>query len=319
MRQRPFAFLAALLFVLVSCSPAAAPASSPSATTTAIASVTPTQSPAHYPVTVTDDRGTAVTITGPVARVVTVAPSATEIVYAIGAGDRLVAVDDFSDFPSAAAKLPKVGGFKANVETILSYHPDVIIMTPLADIAPKLEAQGQKVIVLDPSDLDAVYRSIELIGKVLDRVDEARAVVDGMRSRIAAVATKVAGAPRPRVLHEIDASDPTKIYVAGPGSFVDAMITTAGGTNVASGAQSAYPQLSSEEIVRSDPEIIVLSDFQYGTTPEAVGARPGWAAISAVRNKRIYPIDANITSRPGPRLADGVEAYAKLLHPDLFP
>ena len=302
------AALAVLLFTLVACGglPATVATPAPSASS-------------HYPLVVTDDRGKQVTFTGPVQRIVSVAPSATEIVFALGAGDRLVAVDDFSDFPAEAKALPKVGGFRASPERILSFAPDVVLAITTGDLAPTLETQGQRVLVFDPPDFEAVYRNIALIGAVLDRDAAARALVERMRSRIGAVAERSkTAANRPRVLHEIDASDPTKIYVAGPGNFIDAMIQAAGGTNVGASAASKYPQLSSEEIVRSDPEVIVLSDANFGATPAVVSARAGWSSISAVRNGRVYPIDPDIVSRPGPRLADGVEAYAKLLHPELF-
>ena len=303
-----FAVLAVLLFLLVACGglPATVAIPAPSAS-------------AHFPLVVTDDRGKQVTFAGPVQRIVSVAPSATEIVFAIGAGDRIVAVDDFSDFPAEAKALPKVGGFRASPERILSFAPDVVLAVPTGDLAPTLESQGQRVLVFDPPDIEAVYRNIAQIGAILGRDAGARDLVDRMRTRISAVADRAKTASaRPRVLHEIDASDPTKIYVAGPGNFINAMIQTAGGTNVAASAGSQYPQLSSEEIVRSDPEVIVLSDASFSASPAVVSARAGWSSVAAVRNGRVYPIDPDIVSRAGPRLADGVEAYAKLLHPELF-
>lgn len=311
MTQRLVSLLSVLLFLFAACAPAA-PSTTGTASPSAVATVQ------HYPVTVTDDRGKSITLSAAPRKIVSVAPSATEIVFAIGAGDRLVAADDFSDYPAAAKALPKVGGFKASPEKVISFQPDVVLMTTTGDLAPTLESQGLKVIVLEPADLEAVYKSILLIGSVLDRDTQAKDLVASMRARIAAVAEKAKPTAKVRVLHEIDASDPSKIFVAGPGNFIDSMITTAGGTNVAASAKSAYPQLSNEEILRSDPEVIVLSDAAYGASPEVVAARPGWSAITAVRMKRVYPIDPDIVSRPGPRLADAVEAYAKLLHPDVF-
>jgi iron complex transport system substrate-binding protein len=284
------------------------------------AATTPTaSSSARYPLVITDDRGKELTFSGPVRRIVSVAPSSTEIVFAIGAGDRLVAVDDFSDFPAEAKALPKVGGFTASPEKILSFHPDLVLAITTGNLAPALEAQGQPVAVFEPTDFAGVYRDVTTIGAIVERESAGRDLADRMRGRIDAVAQRAKGAPSVRVLHEIDASDPTRIYVAGPRNFIDAMISAAGGTNVAGTAQTSYPQLSSEEIVRSDPEVIVLSDAAYGATPQVVASRPGWSAIAAVRTGRVYPIDDNLVSRPGPRLADGLEAYARLLHPELFP
>jgi iron complex transport system substrate-binding protein len=308
MRARFFAFLAVLLFFLPACGTATQVLPAPSTTPTA------------YPLTVTDDRGKQITFAAPVARIVSVAPSSTEIVFALGAGDRLVAVDDFSDFPAEARALPKVGGFRTSPEKILSFQPDLVLAITTGNLAPALEAQGQRVVVFDPTDIDGVYKNTELLGRILDREAAARDLVQGMRARIGAVAERAKmAASKPRVLHELDASDPTKIYVAGSGNFIDAMIVIAGGTNVAASAPTKFPQLSVEEIIRSNPEVVVLSDATFGASPEVVAARPGWSAIDAIKKGRVYPINPDIVSRPGPRLADGVEAYAKLLHPELFP
>jgi iron complex transport system substrate-binding protein len=269
--------------------------------------------------TVADDRGKQVTLATAPRRIVSVAPSATEIVFALGAEDRLVAVDDFSDFPAAARALPKVGGTRTSPERIIAHRPDLILAVTQGNLAPGLEAQGQAVIVFDASDIDGVYRNIELVGRVVGREKAAEELVARMRARIDAVAAKTKGiTAKPRVLHEVDATDPARIFVAGPNNFIDSMITVAGGVNVAANAQRKFPQLSAEEIVRADPQVIVLGDAKYGTSVEQVKARPGWQVIDAVRSGRILPIDPDIVSRPGPRLADGVEEYAKLLHPSVF-
>jgi iron complex transport system substrate-binding protein len=306
--------LAALLAtMLVACAPAVAPSAS---APTTVASPTPTPS---YPMTVTDDRGKTVTIAAAPQRIVSIAPSATEIVFALGAGDRIVAVDDFSDFPAAARALPKVGGTRTSPERIVAHRPDLILAVTQGNLAPGLEAQGQNVIVFDAGDIEGVYKNIQLVGRILGRDAEAGALVGRMRARIEAVAAKAKGiSPKPRVLHEVDATDPTRIFVAGPNNFIDSMITTAGGVNVAATGDKKFPQLSVEEIVRADPQVIVLGDAKYGMTPEKVKARTGWAGIDAVRSGRILAIDPDIVSRPGPRLADAVEEYAKLLHPTVF-
>ncbi|MBI3522695.1 MAG: ABC transporter substrate-binding protein [Chloroflexi bacterium] len=306
MTRSRLALFAVLLLLLASCGGAAVAPATSSAT-------------AAYPLTITDGRGKSVTIAARPQRIVSVAPSATEIIFAIGAQDRLVAVDDFSDFPSAAAALPKVGGTRTSPERIIAQRPDVIVAVTQGNLAPALEAQGQTVIVLDPPDIEAVYADIALLGRVFDRVGGARDVVAAMRTRVDAVAAKTkAVTERPRVLHEVDATDPTRIFVAGSNNFIDAMITVAGGTNAGAPSERKFPQLSSEQIVRSDPQIIVLGDARYGMTVEMVRARPGWQGIAAVRTSRVEIIDPDIVSRPGPRLVEGIEAYAKLIHPELF-
>jgi iron complex transport system substrate-binding protein len=130
--------------------------------------------------------------------------------------------------------------------------------------------------------------------------------------------TVTAATPRPRVFIELDASDPTKIFTVGPGSFIDSMVTMAGGSNIAHDAKSEYPQLGLEALVAADPQIIILNDAAYGATAAAVAKRPGWTSLSAVKEQKVYPIDDALVSRPGPRLADGLVAMAKLIHPELF-
>jgi iron complex transport system substrate-binding protein len=150
-------------------------------------------------------------------------------------------------------------------------------------------------------------------------VQRAHQIVADMRSRIDAVGAKAKLATnRPRVLHEVDSTDPNRIFVAGPRNFIDSIITICGGVNVAADAPTKFPTFSPEQIVARGPEIIVLADYRFGTTPEMVMARPGWSAIPAVRQRAIYPIDDDLVSRPGPRLVLGFEAYAKILHPELF-
>lgn len=309
--------LPVVLAMLASSCGAAVPAAVPA--TAGPAAPTASASPPAFPMTVTDDRGKQVTLDAEPRRVVSIAPSATEIAFAIGAGDRLVAVDDFSDFPADAKALPKVGGTRTSPERIIAQRPDLILAVTQGNLAPSLEAQGQKVIVFDSSDIEGVYKNILLVGRVLGRDRAAEELVTRMRARIDAVAARTKDIPaKPRVLHEVDATDPTKIFVAGPNNFIDSMITIAGGVNIVASGQKKFPQLSAEEIVRSDPQVIVLGDAKYGTTVEQVKARPGWQGIEAVRTGRILAIDPDIVSRPGPRLADGVEAYARLLHPTVF-
>src|SRR2546430_8407575 len=304
-----FAFLAVLLFTLASCGGTVAPVSS-----------TPTSSPAlHYPLTVTDDRGKSVTLASPPSRVVSLAPSATEIVFALGAGDRLVATDDFSDFPAEAKALPKLGGIRTSPEKIVALKPDLILAISSGNLPAQLDQLGQPLFIFDPIDVEGVYKNILAVGQMLDREQKAMQVVADMRARIDAIGTKAKQATsQPRVLHEVDSTDPARIFVAGPRNFIDSIITTCGGVNVAADAPTKFPQLSAEQVVARAPQIIVLADARFGATIEQVVARPGWSGIPAVRNRAIYPIDDDLVSRPGPRLVLGFEAYAKIIHPELF-
>ncbi len=303
-----------LSLLLVSCGPAT-PSSSPSAAPSAAAA---SATPAGFPAAVVDFQGRSTTVAKRPERIVSIGPSNTELLFALGAGDRVVGVDDFSDQPAAAATKDKVGGVKVNVEKVVSLRPDLVVSVKFSDgTIERLVSSGAPVVIVDPQSLAEVSRSAVLLGTAIGA--NGQKLASDMESRVDAVRAKTAAvSSRPRVFHEVDASDPSKLFTVGPGSFIAEIVDIAGGANVAARAGSAYPQLSPEEIVRLDPEVIVLADADYGMTPALVAARQGWSQISAVRLKRIYTIPDSLVSRPGPRVADAIEAYAKILHPELF-
>jgi cobalamin transport system substrate-binding protein len=304
----------AFAIVLASCSPSVT--ASPSTVTPP--SATPSPSATHYPLTVTDDHGQSLTLAQTPLRIISLVPAATEILFAIGAADRLIAVDDFSDFPLAAKDIPHIGGFRTSPETVIARAPDLVLIGTSGTLGQALLGLHQTVFILDPSDLEGVYQNIRTIGAMVEREAAAADLVASMQRRIDAVAAKARSASRlVRVLHEVDSTNPAQIFVAGPHNFIDSMITTAGGINVAADAAVKFPKLSPEEIVRRDPEVIVLADARFGATPEAVAARPGWGVIAAVRRHALYPIDDNIVSRGGPRLAEAFEVFLHLIHPEL--
>ena len=247
-----------------------------------------------------------------------IGPSNTEFLFALGAGDRVVGVDDFSDTPAAASTLEKIGGVKVSVEKVVSLKPDLVISVKLSDgTIEKIASAGIPTLVVDPIGLVDVARTAILLGKAVGEDGGKLAALIDLQLRVVKLSVAKATA-KPRVFHEVDASDPAKPFTVGPGSYIQDLIDLAGGTNIAATAASAYPQISLEEVLRADPEVIVLGDADYGTTPEQVVARPGWSGISAVKNKRVYGISDSLVSRPGPRVAEAASAYAKLLHPELF-
>ena len=294
--------LAILLLVLAACAPAPAPqAPSPAASPAAA-----------FPVSVTDFDGRSVSIAKRPERIVSIGPSNTEFLFALGAGDRVVAVDDFSDVPDEAKAKEKVGGVRPNVEKIVSLRPDLVVSLKISDGSlERIAAQSITVLVVEPKGLADATRTAVLLGQAIgaDGSGLAKSIDDGLN----AVRAKAATAKKKRVYHEIDASDPTKLFSAGPGSFIHDLIELAGGVNVAARAPSAFPQLSPEEVIRSDPEVIVLGDALYGVTPEQVAARPGWSAITAVKNRRIVAVDGNLVHRPGPRLPQAAETYRRII------
>ena len=274
--------------------------------------------PETFPLTVTDDMGRHVALATRPQRIVSIAPSNTEVVFALGLEDKVVGVDQYSDYPPEAQQKPQLGGYvDPNLEQIVAVAPDVVLATDVheATIVPELDALGVTTVVIDPKNLDDVLDSITLIGTITGEEARAAQLVCDLYRRVDDVETRIAGAPRPRVFFELS----PELYTAGPGSFIDDLLTRAGGDNVAAGAREPWPQLSTEAVLAADPEVILLADHEAGVTPEGMRTRPGWQAMSAVEHGRIVTIDPALTNRPGPRVVDGLEEIARILHPDRFP
>jgi cobalamin transport system substrate-binding protein len=306
MRSRFVTFLAVLLFTLAACGGAVPVTSSPSLTAS------------PFPATLVDFQNRSVTVPARPERLVSIGPSITAFLFALGAGPRVVGVDDFSDEPAEAATREHVGGIKVNFEKVVALKPDLVLSVKFSDgTIEKLQSASLNVLVVDPQTVSEIAKTATLIGKTVGADGEA--LGRSIQQRVDAVKAKAATATtRPRVYHEIDASDPAKIFTVGPGSYINDLIDIAGGVNIAARTTSAYPQLSAEEILRSDPEIIVLAADAYASKPADVISRQGWSIIAAVKNNRIFTIDPNLINRPGPRVGEAAETYAKLVHPELF-
>jgi iron complex transport system substrate-binding protein len=317
-------FLISLLMALLSaCAPQATATPAPLATELP-ATLAPGDLTAP-PQTFTDGLNRQVTLPGGVAtRVVSLAPSNTEILYAIGAGDQVVGRDEFSDFPEEAKAVETVGGSMGqySTEAIVALKPDLVLAAEInpPELVKQLEDLGLTVYYLkNPLTLEEMYDNLEIVGQLTGH--DVTEVVQLLKARVAVVDEKIATATdKPVVFYEIDASDASKPFTYGPGTFGDLLIERAGGVNLSTeaGITDPYPQVSLEQIVATDPDVIVLGDSMWGITAEAVKARAGWENLSAVQQDRIFPFDDNLVSRPGPRLVDGLEQLAKLLHPELF-
>jgi iron complex transport system substrate-binding protein len=296
--------------LLGACGAPTAPATSPNAA-------------AGFPLTVTDDAGRSVTFSAAASRIVSLSGAHTETLFALGVADHLVAVDPYSDFPAAAKDKPKIGfaQFKPNLEQIVALNPDLVVThVEKIDFLQQMDARGIKALKLEPKDFDGIWKDMKILGKVVGREANADELVRSLQQRVDKVADKVKSAKRPRVYFELDATDPAKPYTAGPGNFIDAMIRVGGGSNIAGGLQKGFPQISSEEVVRQDPEVILLADANVPVNPvkpEEVGRRPGWSGITAVRQQAVRSFEGN-ASRPGPRIVDALEAIARGIHPELF-
>ena len=281
--------------------------------------------PDPTPITRTDGRGVAVTLNSPAERIVSLAPSNTELLFAIGAGDQVVGRDSFSDYPAAALSITDIGGGfgEIDTETLLTLEPDLIFSADI--IAPEqneaLESLGLTVFVLpNPLELSGLYDNLAVAGALTGHESEAAALVEDLQVRVTAVLNKVSAAEtEPLVFYQLDSTDPNAPWTSGPGTFIDTLITLAGGRNLGAVLTDAWAQISAEELIAQDPDIILMGDAVWsGLTAADVAARPGWDGITAVRTGRVYAFDDNLVSRPGPRLVDGLEALARLLHPELF-
>ena len=325
--RTPSLVLVALL--LAACNVAASPSASRSPVASVPPSVeaTPTPIPATtYPVTLTDDEGREVTLDTEPQRIVSLAPSNTEIVCALDACDRIVGVNDYRDgFPddvlAALEDVPNVASFTGvDREAVVNIEPDLVLaagnnLTAPADVGALTEL-GFPVLVLYPESLDEVYADIERVGEALDAQAEAADVVTGMRDRVAAVTDAVAGEDRPRTFYEVSLFSGS-IYTAGEGSFLASLIEIAGGDPILGDATTTAIQL--EDLVAADPELILLGDAAYdpSITAESVARRQGWGEMTAVVEGRVIPMPEDILiTRPGPRIVDGLEALARAIHPE---
>ena len=277
-----------------------------------------------FPFTITDGLQRTITLEAPAQRIVSLAPSNTEILYAIGAGPQLVGRDQLSDYPAEAQSVADIGDtfLQLNTELIISLEPDLVLaaeITPPEQVA-QLEQLGIQVFWLaNPKDFEGLYANLITVGQLTGHDPEAAAAAESLRTRVAAVQTAVANVVgKPVVFYEVDGlTNPNAPYTAGTGTFIDLVITTAGGVNAAATVQG-YKQLSIEELLVQNPDFILLGDAAYGATPEAVSQRAGWSQLAAVQANQVLPFDDNLMSRPGPRLIDAVEQLAHLLHPDQF-
>ncbi len=313
-RPIPALVLVVLSSLLAACSaagatpsPAATAATTPSLAATAgrSASPLPTASTpaAAFPATLTDDEGTAVTIPAEPAKIVSLTPAATETLFALGVGDRLVGkVEDFTPYPPEAADVPDVAKYgSVDVEKIVGLDTDLVIaggnnFNPPEAIA-KLRSLGVPVLVVYPPDVATALADIELIGRAVGKPDEAAAIAGDIQSTFDAVAAATASLPTPRVYYEIDATN--GFFGPAPDYFGTEMMRIAGGEPLTSGTNGVF-QIEPEKILAFDPEVILLGDAAYGVTADQVAARPGWKTLTAVRNGDVRPIDDVVVTRPGP-------------------
>jgi len=263
---------------------------------------------------ITDDLGRAVTVPVKITRVVSTAPSVTENIFAVGAGDRLVGVTTFCNYPEQAKAIAKVGDtMNPNMETIVALKPDVVFVSTASQIeafTKTLEANHISVYVTDPVTLDDVYTSLEKLGDILGTSGKAADVLQQMRTRVGDVWSRVGNESRVKVFVQISREP---LFTIGKESFINSLIVRAGGESVTENVETAYPKLSKEKALALNPEFIVLSESEDNQKPNEV-----FKDSLAEKNGRVYKVNADILSRPGPRLVDALEQIAKQLHPEKF-
>ncbi|MDI6842927.1 MAG: ABC transporter substrate-binding protein [Anaerosomatales bacterium] len=272
------------------------------------------QKQAAFPVTITDDAGRKVTIAKKPERIVSLAPANTEIVYALGALDRVVGVTTYDDYPPEVSSIAKVGDFMTpNMEAIAAAKPDLVLATGgvQAETIAKLEEAGAVVVAVDPQSLQGVYDAIKLVGTIIGEPAKADEVVQGMQDELETIQSAIEEAPV-RCFIEI-AQDP--LYTAGPGTFINDLIDQAGGENVVT--QEGYVAYSLEQLLKDDPDVYLATKGSM-SDPSDIEKRPGYSALSAVKAKRVFVLDDNLVSRPGPRCIQGIRQIAEALHPDAF-
>lgn len=274
---------------------------------------------AGFPMTIKDGAGREVKLQKRPQRMVSMAPSNTEILFALGLGDKVVGVTTFDNYPPEATKKEKVGdSFNPNYEKIVGLKPDLVLAvgTAQSEIVKKLDGLKVPTFVLQASNLSAVYDEIALIGKVTGTAAKAQEVVAGMQAKEKAVLSKVAAVPadkRPKVFWMID----DQLWTVGPGSFINDILVKLGAQNVAAKTGQAYSQFNMESLLKEDPGVIIAGADIPGLL-DKVKKLNGWSKLSAVKNNKVYTVNPDLVSRPGPRIIDGLEAAAKVLYPDLF-
>jgi len=275
------------------------------------------------PISVGDGLDRQIQLDAPAARIISLSPPITEMLFAIGAGAQVVARDSFSDYPAEALDLPDIGGgfSEYDLETIIALDPDLVIagsiQTP--ELVQSLEELGLTVFYLaNPVDLEGMLDAIRTLGKISAHNSEAEDLIAKLAARKKAVDEALENITPVTIFYELDATDPAKPYTPGPGSFYSHLIGRAGGENIGDQLDTEWAQAGLEFILVNDPKFILLGDAMWGTTPESVAARPGWEALTAVREGRVLPFDDNLLARIGPRQVEGLEALAKIFHPEVF-
>jgi iron complex transport system substrate-binding protein len=267
-----------------------------------------------------DEVGREVTFPFPPKRIVSLAPNITEILFGLGLDEEIVGVSIHCNFPEKAKTKVRVGSYiRLDFEKIISLTPDLIIATGAGntrDMVDRLEQLGFPTYVIHPKNFEDILNSIIHIGQVVNREKEARVIIEGMKKRSQRVIELTKGLPRPKVFIQIGEAP---MVTVGKGSFADDLIRLAGGKNIAEKEKEVYPRLGMEEILKRSPEVIVISSMNpKGDYRKILQEWSRWKTLPAVRDGRVHIVDSDLIDRPSPRIIDGLEELARILHPERF-
>lgn len=278
----------------------------------------------EFPVTITDDANRKVTIDKEPETIVSIQASNTEIAFALGVGDKIIGRSDYDNYPEEALKIQKVGGQDINAELVLTLLPDIALVTDYhynkhPDVLEKFEEAGIKVIVVGgATSFEDTYSNIEMIGEATGSTKEAEEIVKDMKERLQAIKDKAASSVTDKKKVWVEVSPAPDIFTTGQNTFMHEMLESIQAVNAA-GDQDGWVKMTEEEIVKLDPDVIITTYGYYVDNPTAeVLNREGWTEVPAVKNSKVFDVDSDTVTRPGPRLIEGVEALAELIYPEVF-
>lgn len=291
-------------------------------TTTAAAPTSTTTAVQAYPVTVTDDNGTSVTVEAEPMRIVSTAPAGTEMLFALGLGDRVFGVTSLCDFPAEVESIAKVGDFMANTEAIMALSPDLVVgYSGNEEALAPVQAAGAAVIIFNPATVDGIYANITTLGAVTGKTAEAAALIESIKAEIAEVSKAISSSSeKPRVFYGLD----NTLWTCGPGSFVDEMLSLANCINIGSAEVPAgaavqdYYQLTPEQLLAADPDVVLLPGSSGYSSADEFTGDSRFAGLTAVKEGHVYLFDDTIVTRPGARIGQGLKILAEAIHPEAF-
>ncbi|MCA9471670.1 MAG: cobalamin-binding protein [Nitrospirales bacterium] len=271
------------------------------------------------PRTFIDDMGRKLFLAKHPKRIISLAPSITEMLYAIGSGGEIVGVTEFCNFPEEVKTKPKVGYAQPNIESIVSLQPDLILAPKSfvrVDLLKKLEQLKIPTFILEAHTVEEIMAHIKLLGRMVGRSDAANEQTTALRKQISELSDRLKGRTRPRILYVLN-SDP--LITVGPGSFIHHLIELAGGQNVAERTATPYPRLAMEEVLRQNPEVLLFPVGRFeGIPPAEQDQWKRWTTLTAVKEGKLFQVESDLLNRPGPRIIQALRQLVSLLHPDVL-